>query len=325
MTEQRLSIAMCTYNGARYLQEQLDSIATQTRTPNELVLCDDRSSDATTEIIESFAIEAAFPVRLYVNEENLGSTKNFEKAIGLCTGDVVVLSDQDDVWYSEKLIRIEDAFSGSPRTGLVFSDAEVVDEHLQPLGYSLWQSVGFSRNDQELIARGKAFDALLRRSIVTGATMAFRAWLKDVVLPIPEGWVHDGWISLLAAALTNLSPIQDSLIKYRQHPSNQIGGVRKSFGGRLGNVRHTDSVAYAETKARYVEAYDRLLKYVDASENPDIFSKHKAKIRHLHARSEMPKAAPLRLPSVLRELVGLRYHRYSNGWSSVAKDVFLPS
>src|SRR5882762_9087557 len=99
----KISIAMCTYNGARYLREQLDSIAAQTRPPSELIVCDDNSLDETREIVAGFAASAPFPVRLGVNEQNLGSIRNFERAIKLCEGDLIALSDQDDVWLPEKL------------------------------------------------------------------------------------------------------------------------------------------------------------------------------------------------------------------------------
>ncbi|HEV2835287.1 MAG TPA: glycosyltransferase, partial [Pyrinomonadaceae bacterium] len=98
-----LSIALGTYNGAVYLKEQLESIAAQTRTPDELVISDDQSTDDTLRLIEEFAATAGFPVPLSVNESNLGTAKNFEKAISLCRGDVILLSDQDDVWHSDKL------------------------------------------------------------------------------------------------------------------------------------------------------------------------------------------------------------------------------
>src|SRR6266550_1879624 len=130
---------MCTYNGSLYLREQLDSIMRQTRLPDELVICDDCSVDETRQIIEDFASVAPFPVHLHVNEQNLGSTKNFEKAISLCEGDAIALADQDDVWNPFKLDRIETVLNSSPKVGLVFSDAEVVDEKLKPLGYNLWQ------------------------------------------------------------------------------------------------------------------------------------------------------------------------------------------
>lgn len=91
-----ISTAMCTYNGEKYLREQLESIARQTLLPNELVVCDDCSSDETVEIIQDFSRNAPFSVRLMINENNLGFAKNFEKAITLCSGEIIVLSDQDD-------------------------------------------------------------------------------------------------------------------------------------------------------------------------------------------------------------------------------------
>ena len=94
MEKHRLSIALCTYNGAQFLPAQLESMAAQTRLPDELVVCDDQSTDGSVEIIKSFAHHAPFAIRLEINAKNLGSTKNFEKAIGLCRGEIIGLSDQ---------------------------------------------------------------------------------------------------------------------------------------------------------------------------------------------------------------------------------------
>jgi len=121
MDQIRLSIAMCTYNGGRYLQEQLDSIASQTRQPDELVGCDDESSDDTIEIIKAFSSKVLFPVRLFNNKGNLGISKNFEKAIKLCQGDITLLSNQDDVWYTEKLMNSETIFSQEQGVGAVLT------------------------------------------------------------------------------------------------------------------------------------------------------------------------------------------------------------
>ena len=111
----RISVAMCTYNGEKYLHQQLASIAQQTRLPEEMVVCDDCSSDSTPEIIEEFARTVPFPVRFFRNPQNLGSTKNFEKAIGLCTGDMIALCDQDDIWMPEKLARQAEMMERDPR------------------------------------------------------------------------------------------------------------------------------------------------------------------------------------------------------------------
>src|ERR1700721_581226 len=109
-----LSIALCTYNGERFLPEQLRSIGEQSRLPDELVGCDDASTDRTLGIIEDFARQAPFPVRIEVNAANSGSTPNFAKAIGMCKGDSIVLADQDDVWVPSKLAALETALTFNP-------------------------------------------------------------------------------------------------------------------------------------------------------------------------------------------------------------------
>src|ERR687891_741004 len=128
MPRMRISVAMCTYNGADFLTAQLASIAEQTRPPDEIIVCDDASTDRTRTLLESFARTSSIPVSLYFSDQNAGSLKNFERAIGLCTGDVIALSDQDDVWRKDKLELIEQELQRNASAGLVFSDAELVDE-----------------------------------------------------------------------------------------------------------------------------------------------------------------------------------------------------
>ena len=149
--------------------------AAQTRLPDELIVCDDRSTDLTAGIIDGFPQKADFPVHLYANRDNLGATKNFEKAIEYCAEDIIVLSDQDDVWHPKKLQRIEQVLSSTPRIGAVFTDAEAVEAQLRPLGYRLWQYFGFGREQQKPLCEGAALDILLKHNVVIGATLAFRA------------------------------------------------------------------------------------------------------------------------------------------------------
>src|SRR5687768_17349654 len=99
----KISVAMTTYNGASYLREQLDSILAQTRMPDEVIVCDDRSTDATPELLREYSARAPVPMTIVFNEQRLASTKNFEQAIRLCSGEIIALSDQDDVWYPHKL------------------------------------------------------------------------------------------------------------------------------------------------------------------------------------------------------------------------------
>src|SRR5438552_15532105 len=128
MSKFQISVALCTYNGARCLTEQLASRATQAKLPDELVVCDDESTDESAEIVRNFARNVRFPVRLEVNERNVGSIKNFEKAIGLCRGEIGALADQDDVWKDQKLSKLCIALQENPRAGYAFSNAELIDE-----------------------------------------------------------------------------------------------------------------------------------------------------------------------------------------------------
>ena len=146
-TAVKTSVAMCTYDGERFLQDQLVSISSQSRLPDEMVVCDDNSSDETWSILCSFSKSAPFPVRLIRNERNLGVVENFEKALRLTSGDVVFLSDQDDVWRIDKIERISEHFETNPATGMVITDAEMVDENLSPQEHSLWHFWRMSERD----------------------------------------------------------------------------------------------------------------------------------------------------------------------------------
>src|SRR5215204_2444596 len=224
----KISVVITTYNGAMYLHTQLQSIANQLRLPDELIVCDDGSSDATTEITRTFTASVPFAVSLYVNQARLGAVKNYEQALGHCNADVIVLCDQDDFWHHEKLVRIEKTFSASPNVGLWFSDAELIDEQGTPVNQRLWQYT-FKKNHQRQVRSGKAFEILLQRHIVTGATMAFRGCFKEMVLPIPGHipLLHDGWIALIISAIADVAMLEEPLIAYRLHPQ-QHSGIKRS-------------------------------------------------------------------------------------------------
>jgi glycosyltransferase involved in cell wall biosynthesis len=326
-----ISIAMCTWNGEAYLREQLASFSLQTRTPDELIVCDDNSTDDTVSIVTDFAATAPFPVQLHLNEQNLGSTKNFERAITLCDGDVIALADQDDVWLPEKLQRIEDCFEREPGTGLVFTDAEVVDENLKPLGYRLWQSVGFGEAERRLVRNGRVLDVLLPGWTVTGATMAFRTQFRNLVLEIPTdlALIHDGWIALLIASVADVTFIDEPLIKYRQHARQQIGAKeRKDAEGAAGldgareALRRTNS--YDEMIAIGTRAQQRLTEHSDGYQSDDALRKLEQRLKHLRARANLPPGKLSRARCVLKELLSGRYRLYSNGIYSAVKDLAKP-
>jgi len=224
-----ISIALCTYNGEKYLEEQLDSIANQSRLPDELIVCDDNSSDQTLSILQRFSESGCFPVRIFTNHVNIGSTKNFETAIRLCKDGIIALSDQDDVWHNDKLELIEEVFNTSTQVGAVFSNGNIVNEDLSPLGYTLWDKFCFGKKLRIKFLNGKAFQVLLSQNFVTGATKAFRSSFRNKILPISPLWVHDCWIAHLLSIISDIIFIDKELIEYRIHKEQLIGGIKNTL------------------------------------------------------------------------------------------------
>jgi hypothetical protein len=323
----QISIAMGTYNGAVYLAEQLDSISAQTRLPDELIICDDCSTDSTASIVQEFARRAPMPVKLQINERNLGSTRNFEQAIASCTGDVIAMCDQDDVWRSDKLQLIEDAFDRAPLAGLVFSDAEIVDENLKSLGRRMWAERGLTTMKRKLFEVGRSLDVLTPGWTVTGATMAFRSRYKDLILPIPDElpMIHDGWIALAIAAVADVILIAEPLVKYRQHGGQQVGAPLIEQQ-RPGPLRAIDAglrrpTSYADLRLTLTTLRQRLTAHQDSFDCRAAFFSIENYARHINARSNLRNGRLGRLPTIFREVMGLRYHRYSKGFSSALKDL----
>jgi glycosyltransferase involved in cell wall biosynthesis len=323
MTKPALSIAMCTCNGEAHLEEQLGSIAAQKRLPDELIVCDDASTDGTLRLLETFAGNSPFPVRIHSNAANVGSNKNFEKAILLCAGDIVALADQDDFWFPEKLEKIMDAFAGNPSAGIVFSDAMLVDERLEPLGITLWDRVGFTQERKKRFDSGNAWKVLLEKNMVTGATMAFRKRHADLFVPFPSSWIHDAWIAFVISLYADVMHIDEPLIRYRQHPGQQIG-AREKADLTMRAVLGDNAVSYANEFRHYSHGRQRLKKLRGTV--PDYDAKAKAvrdKVVYYYVRSRLPKEKHKRIVPVAANLCSLRYYRYSNGLLSAAKDLFL--
>lgn len=321
----RISVALCTYNGGRYLEVQLDSLAAQTRCPDELVVCDDGSNDDTLDILERFARRAPFPVRIERNPSTLGSTKNFEQAIALCTGDLIATCDQDDVWLPEKLAVNQAAFEVEPAPGLVFSDAEVVDDGLRPLGHTMWETIHFGARDRRRVRDGGAFQVLLRQWLVTGATMMFRADLLPDLAPIPASWIHDGWIAFIAAALAPVRLIERPLIRYRQHAAQQIGGKKLSLRGLYEKARQVGPAQYRLGYERFVQARERLQTLGPKVRDPAWAASLEGKVAHHKRRWDIARS-PSRVRRILWALDELwrgRYRRYSPSLTHFFKDAFL--
>jgi glycosyltransferase involved in cell wall biosynthesis len=320
---------MCTYNGAEFLPAQWESILAQSRKPDEIVVCDDGSSDQTPSLLEQLAAESSVPVTIHFNQTNLGSVKNFEQAIRLCTGEVIALSDQDDVWRDDKLQSIEDTLEKNPAAGLVFSDAEIVDENLEPLGRRMWTEVNFEPYKQKLVARGRTLEVLITGWTVTGATMAFRSEFVNLSLPIPDGiaMIHDGWIALTIAAVAGVVAIDKPLIKYRQHGRQQIGApVRPELKAQPRGVQGIETAfrrrnSSADLHKILETLEERLLAQARDYDTRKALAFVSDYAFHLNVRANLPQRRLNRLPRILRELLTWRYHEYANGFKSAAKDL----
>ena len=319
----RISVAMCAYNASRFLEEQLSSISGQSRLPDEVVICDDGSQDDTVAKLQAFARAASFPVRIEVNKSNLGITRNFEQAISLCQGEIIVLSDCDDIWKRERLQITEKAFEGHPSAGVVFANADIIGADSAPTGTRLWDHAHFGILQQFQLRHGQGTRALLRHNLVTGASMAFRASLREVALPIPEIWIHDGWIALIASLFTDLVAVKEPLIDYRKHPDQNVGFLEGGFVPDLARAKAAGFSQYLFRVQQYEVAYERLLPHAKTEKQKQILSCIAAKIRHLSARARMPQSKMARVPAVAREFIAMRYTLYSRGLISALRDLFV--
>lgn len=312
----RVSVALCTHQGERYVEQQLRSILAQTHPVDEIVVGDDASTDATLAIVERIASEVDVPIVVVRHDPPLGVAANFADAIERTTGDVVALSDQDDVWHRDRIGTLLRALDG---VDLVHSDARLVDGEGRPTGATLLDSLEASAWERERLERGQALDVLVRRNLVTGATVLVRRAAAVAALPVPEGWIHDEWIAMACALGGGVRLVPETTIDYRQHGANQIGVRRLSLPQKVRRLLEADSGSHARKALRAAslarEAHARGLG--SATDRATLDEKAAHELR----RERMPHARALRVPTVLGGLVRGRYARLSRGTLDVARDL----
>lgn len=201
-----ISIALCTYNGEKYIKQQLDSLISQSYRPIEIIVTDDLSKDNTWKILEEYAYKYSF-IKVHQNETNLGFVKNFEKAITLCNGDYVALSDQDDIWQPEKLSVLINQIADND---LIYHDSIFIDENDQPI-------LGKKMSDHYSVYDGLSNLPFLISNCVAGHAMLFKKSLLPDFLPFDPKFYHDWWIAFVAITTGKIKAIPDVLVKYRQH------------------------------------------------------------------------------------------------------------
>jgi glycosyltransferase involved in cell wall biosynthesis len=227
----KISVAFIVYNGANYMRTQLDSILAQTNKVDEIILCDDASSDTTKEILEEYKNKHPNLFLIHYNKENIGPTKNIEKAIQTCTGELILLADQDDYWETNKVETIIKWFEANPTMNGVFTNGSLMNANeILDNKYGLWDVMSFPYKAVKNINDLKLYINTVENA-VTGATLAIRNNLPFLKQPFPtiKNLVHDRWLAMNLAEDNSLGILNEKLIRYRIHSEQTIGGKTENI------------------------------------------------------------------------------------------------
>jgi glycosyltransferase involved in cell wall biosynthesis len=223
----KISIGLATYNGEKFIREQLDSLLNQTYTDFEIVISDDRSSDKTLEILRSYT-KTIPNIKIFENKENLGFKKNFEKVIKYCESDYIALCDQDDIWDKNHLY---DLITNIKDNSLICSNSILVDDNGKSLNITMKEILNINLDGKDKISFIKA---LFHQNFVQGSTVLFKRNILQYVLPIPDQVLfHDHWIALVAGMCDGVIYLDRPLIKYRQHNKTVTNNKPWNFFGAL--------------------------------------------------------------------------------------------
>lgn len=309
---------MATYNGARWLGPQLDSFATQTRRPDELVITDDGSIDDTDAVVAAFARTAPFPVRFVRNEARLGFNGNFAHAIGLTAGDVIFISDQDDVWYPDKIGRVAALMAAMPGCLCVVNDQAIADGEGRETGGTVLGNV-------RALGRSDGWYG-------PGCCTAFARGLMPVVTPLPGDVVaYDHWINTLADAMGTRQVLDAPLQMYRRHGGNASGSVfAVERPGRRHLVRAALRSDAGATLAAKLAGCDALLARLatpaaaalaaPAALMAGVAALQAERADYAARRAALTHGRLSRAPVILRLLAQGRYRRFS-GITTAVKDL----
>lgn len=221
----KISIALCTYNGEQFLRGQLDSILGQTFRDWEIIVVDDVSTDGTWTILQAYS-DGDSRFKLFKNERNLGHNRNFEKALGLCTGDYIAICDQDDVWHPDKLKCQLEAIGDHT---LVYHDSEFIDEKGHAMGLKISDKFNFYR--------GSAPEVFLYLNCVSGHSILMKRELVALALPFPIGFHYDQWLAFVAAGNGSIDFVDKALVSYRQHASNATDMLARRKQARTADAK----------------------------------------------------------------------------------------
>lgn len=326
MNKQMLTagVAMCVYNGERFLSQQLESIAAQDIQPTSMVVFDDGSTDGTWELLNIWAANAPFPVQVQRNREKLGVVRNFEQACSLLDTELIFLADQDDVWYPNKVGTLVDAFAVDPQLMLIHSDADLIDGTGQSLGRRLLETLLVTDDERELVGKGQAWQVYAKRNLVTGAACAFRRDLLDFARPFSSMWLHDEWLAFHAALVGRVGIWTEPVMAYRLHGSNTVGLPLPTFAWRIRTTIQAFTEPTAPRQLKRAQRLDEILAVASRLVLPQGVVDHLiSSANHARFRASLPRNPLLRLVGVLRERRSGNYNSWSNGLVSMLHDLLI--
>lgn len=314
----RVSVALASHNGAEFLVQQIDSILDQSRPVDEIVISDDASTDDTMSVAKRCLATFTGDIHYLHNDCALGVTRNFEQALRACTGEVIFLTDQDDVWHPDKVSAVLDAFGDNQ---MVFTNALLIDSRGEEFsgGVTLFDALGISDWERNQCQNGQSWPVLMRRNIVTGATTAIKRSLLDAAGEFPTSWVHDEWLAVVAASRGALGILDECLLDYRQHDANQIGVSKITNSTRIHRLRTPRTQRNARLLARASDLADRSQAW-GAARHAEAMQK----LAHEKVRSALPVGKLARISPVLAEKKTGRYEFYGLGMQDVVRDLMQP-
>jgi len=317
----RIAVVMCTYNGERFVAEQISSIRAQSRLPDKLVV-DDSSTDSTWHIVQhqcALAAELGIEVVVRCNARNLGYVANFGYALSLANSDLLFLNDQGDIWRPDKIERMVQEFMRRPELELLHTDARLVDASGRDMVCRLFEALEITSAELKLEHEGNAFDVLLRRNIVTGATTAARRDALGKAFPCPRARVHDEWLALSCPWSGRIDCLEDARIDRRRRDANHIGVRRRNSYQRL--RWDLPRRAFMQRVEQKLESVLEHLHRRDGQAPPGHMAARVGWLRHARVRAHLPQRPGAGLKAVLREASLGGYSRYSSGSRSVVADI----
>ncbi|HEY2583196.1 MAG TPA: glycosyltransferase family 2 protein [Mucilaginibacter sp.] len=245
MPRKNVSVILTTFNGAVYIKKQIESILNQTVPPDEIIVCDDNSTDDTVFKLNSFLDKR---IKVFVNTTQLGVVENFKKAATLAQpGNWLAFADQDDIWQPQKLNRLIDAMhliDDGKTPSLIYSDLAVIDKNDDVISPSFW-------GKQKIFPEKIRLATLLYGNVVTGCTTLINYSMAEEFFCMENNvYLHDEWLSLIAYSFGRVKFLKEKLVLYRQHENNITFSENYKIPGIIGAIK--DNFNYLIKKKKFL-------------------------------------------------------------------------